>query len=257
MLRTGCIYCPPLTTAPPLMHNTHLSLTSALYLLAALALASCSPSKQTTPPPVTAFSQPAIQPYTIEAGDTLRFDFAHHPELNRSVVVRPDSMVTLPLIGDVLTGGMQPQKLAYHATRRYSKVIKHPKLTVSIDKSPNQVVYVGGEVKNPGMYPITNGKTALQLILQAGGATREASLANVYIIRDRGIRQPSFLALNLCNNLRESQGIGDSRLQAKDMLVVSKSGIATANQFVDQYINELIPFSKSLGVSYFIGSGIE
>lgn len=242
------------------MNRISLLLVTTQCFLFTLALVSCSqprPAPLATTNSQSKITQPKLRPYLIEAGDTLRLDFTHHPGLNRTTIVRPDSMITVPHLGDILAGGKRPQALAQELKGRYSQVIKYPKLTVSIDSSPNQVVYVGGEVEKPGMYPITHGKTALQLILQAGGATREASLKKVYIIRDQGNQQPGFLALNLNDNLRKSHGIGDARLQAKDMLVVSKSGIATANQFVDQYLNELLPFSKSLGVTYFLGNGIE
>lgn len=197
------------------------------------------------PPSTTA------QPYRISPGDVLKFEFANHPEYTRGVTVRPDSMVTLPLIGDVKAGGLRPEELARTTTDRFRPVLRYPRVTVELVSSPNQIVYVGGEVATPGIYPVSPGKTALQTIFEAGGPTDEAAKQRAFLLRDQGTARPQYVALDLATLHTGFE------LQPKDILVVPKSGISTANQFVDQYINKLIPFTKTLGVSYFIGSGIE
>lgn len=220
----------------------------------ATVLVSCS-SRPVSPagerPAVAIKPNTTAQPYRISPGDVLKFEFANHPEYTRGVTVRPDSMVTLPLIGDVRAGGLQPAALAEITTDRYRPVLRYPRVTVELVSSPNQIVYVGGEVKTPGIYQVQPGKTALQTIYEAGGPTNEAARQRAFLIRDQGTPEPLYVALDLATLHTGFE------LQPKDVLVVPKSGISTANQFVDQYINKLIPFTKTLGVSYFIGSGIE
>lgn len=188
--------------------------------------------------------------YRIQSGDLLKIDFSYHPEFNRSVTVRNDAMITLPVIGDYRAVGLSPDELAARITSSYHDILRHPQATVELAASPQQVAYIGGEVRNPGMYPVHAGKSALQCVIQAGGTTPEASLNRVFILRDQGSPEPLVIALQNDGRMR------DLELQPKDIVVVPKSGIANANQFVDQYFNKLLPFSKSLGLTYFIGEGI-
>lgn len=226
----------------------------ALGCLATVLVSCSSPSSAAAAagrPQVPVPPSNAAQPYRISPGDVLKFEFANHPEYTRGVTVRPDAMVTLPLIGDVKAGGLQPAELAGKVTARYRPVLRYPRVTVELVSSPNQIVYVGGEVKTPGIYQVRPGKTALQTIYEAGGPTDQAAKQQAFLIRDQGTPEPLYVALDLATLHTGFE------LQPKDVLVVPKSGISTANQFVDQYINKLIPFTKTLGVSYFIGSGLE
>jgi len=217
-----------------------------ICLSGVLICTSCSPSY----PAASEMRMPpsnAADAYRIKPGDVLKVEFVNHQEYTRGVTVRPDSMITLPHLGDIRAGGLSPEQLAREASASYRSILRYPKVTVELVNSPTQVVYVGGEVKTPGMYGVVPGKSALQSIFEAGGTTPEAANLRAYLLRDQGTVEPQFVTLDLQ---------GDNKnflMQPKDILIVPKSDIATANQFVDQYFNKLIPFSKTLGVSYFIG----
>ena len=192
-------------------------------------------------------------PYQISSGDSLKVEFVYNEELNRTVLVRPDGYISLPFIPDVqVTEKTIPETRALLADR-YKGILKQPVISVSLETAGSFKVYVGGEVVNPGVFALYDGVTALRAVAMAGGAKRSAKLASVVVIRDQGTRTPQYLILDLKSSVAKLDGKQDLRLHAKDMVILPKTWVANANDFVDQYINELIPFSKTLNVTYFFG----
>lgn len=194
--------------------------------------------------------------YRITPGDSLRIEHPFNDELNRAAVVRPDGYITLPLIGDLQVADRTPAEARALIEERYTGTVRTPRVTLAVDNAANQKVCVGGEVVNPGMFPLSEGLTALRAVALAGGPRGTARMRSVVVLRDRGGREPQYLLVNLHRASDRLSGEGDLRLQAKDMIFVPRTTIATMDAFVDQYLNQLIPFSKNLGVTYFIGRGV-
>jgi len=190
--------------------------------------------------------------YRIMPGDGLRIDFLYDEDFNRGVLVRPDGYISLPLIEDVQVGGKTVPEVRKTLSERYKGILKNPNLVVSLDSTGGKI-YVGGEVATPGIFTLSDGVTTLRAIAMAGGAKNTAGLRSVLVIRDKGTPEPEYLLMDLKAGTSELDSKQDMRLQAKDIVVVPKSRIAKADQFVEQYINQLIPFQKSLSVTYLFG----
>lgn len=194
--------------------------------------------------------------YRVGSGDSLRVEHRFNDELNRVVVVRPDGFVTLPLIPDLRVSDLTIPEVRSLIEELYAGTVKTPRVTVGLENATNLKVFVGGEVLNPGMFTMSDGLTALRAVTLAGGPRPTGKMGGVVVLRDRGQGEPQFLLVDLDRGPAKLEGGQDFRLQPRDMVFVPKSTIATMNAFVDQYLNQLIPFSKNLGVTYFIGKGV-
>lgn len=134
--------------------------------------------------PVTANSGPQDSAtYVIGADDILAVTVWKEPSLSGALTVRPDGMISLPLVGDVLASGMTPMKLSADLTERLKKFMTDPVVTVTVTTVNSKRIFLIGEVMHIGPVPITPGMTPLQAISSAGGLTPYASQRKIYILR--------------------------------------------------------------------------
>lgn len=194
-------------------------------------------------------------PYRLGPGDSVRIEHAFNEELSRVVALRSDGYVTLPVIGDVDLADRTLPEAGAVLEERYSGTVRTPRVTVALETSANLRICVAGEVNNPGMFTLSDGLTALRAITLAGGARATAGLRSVVVVRDRGTPEPEYLLVDVQEATSALNGSHDLRLRPKDIVFVPRSRIAAMNAFVDQYMNQLIPFQKNLGVTYIVGKG--
>ena len=219
-----------------------------LYLLIVMNLISCLSTNQLNRKEP---AQEANREYTIQLGDILDIKLFYNPELNELVKVRPDGKISLQLIQEVKAAGLTPSELNKILVEKYSGTIRQPEITVIVKDFANQKVYVGGEVLIPGVIPISGKLTCLQAIFQAGGFKHTAKLKSVVVLRNQGSDKPQFITLDLKGDLKTADSKSDILLEPYDIVFVPKTLITEMNEFVDQYIEKLIPISKSVGFSYF------
>jgi polysaccharide export outer membrane protein len=124
----------------------------------------------------------AAQPYLIGGGDSLQVNVWKNPELSQTVTVRPDGMITLPLIRDVPASGVSAMDLGMTIEVRLSALVNAPNVTVTVVSATNYRVYTHGAVAN-GMFSLAAPTDVLQLLARAGGPTADADLAGAYILR--------------------------------------------------------------------------
>ncbi|MBW2058463.1 MAG: polysaccharide biosynthesis/export family protein [Deltaproteobacteria bacterium] len=123
--------------------------------------------------------------YVIGQGDVLEVFVWRNEKLSRQVVVRPDGKISLPLIQDVRAEGLTVPWLRNEITRRFSKYLEHPKVTVIVNKINSYKVSVLGRVARPGVYPITGDTTLVEAISMAGGFTEWANKRKITVITHR------------------------------------------------------------------------
>jgi polysaccharide export outer membrane protein len=119
----------------------------------------------------------------------LRIDVWKEPEITRSVPVRPDGKITLPLLNDVQAAGLTPMELAHVIRDELKKYINDPQVTVSLEQINSRRIYVTGEVTRPGAFPLLPNMTVLQALTSAGGFTQFAKLKGIYVLRMEGGKQ--------------------------------------------------------------------
>lgn len=144
--------------------------------------------KNQTPAP-TGQNSPIDPRYKIGAQDVLQIDVWKEPELTRSVPVRPDGKITLPLLNDVQAAGLTPMELAGVIRDGLKKYVNEPQVTVSVSAINSRRIYVTGEITRPGAFPLLPDMTVLQALTSAGGFTQFARIKNIYVLRIEGGQQ--------------------------------------------------------------------
>ena len=132
----------------------------------------------------TASKVPASDPdYKIGPQDILRVDVWKEPDISRTVPVRPDGKISLPLLNDVQAAGLTPMQLAAVIGDGFKKYITSPQVTVSVTEINSRRIYVTGEVTRAGAFPLLPNMTVLQALSSSGGFTQFARLKNIYVLR--------------------------------------------------------------------------
>ena len=135
------------------------------------------------------------RPYKIGPGDVLEVNVWKEPEASvLTAVVRPDGMISLPLIKEVKASGQTPTSLQDAIAQRLSKLIKDADVTVVVKEMRSEKVYVLGSVKKEGPIAIQSPLTVLEAIAEAGGLTDYAKRNKIYILRqeDSGQKRVAF-----------------------------------------------------------------
>jgi polysaccharide export outer membrane protein len=130
--------------------------------------------------------------YVIGPDDVLDVNVWKEQELTRSLQVRPDGKISMPLLGDVQAAGLTPGQLAQSVGDKLKKYLTAPQVTVILTQINSQRVYVMGEVTRPGAYPVLPGMTILQAISSAGGLTPFANGKKIFLMRDENHVQTKY-----------------------------------------------------------------
>lgn len=164
------------------MHSRKSSKLFALYLItvAMFAQSAMSPAQAET-------QNDASAAYHIGVDDTININVWKNPELTIDVPVRPDGMVTMPLIGDVRAGGLTPEQVAKNIENKLRSYIRDPRVAVIVTDLVSHEflsrVRVTGAVVEPSSMPYRQGMTVLDVVLEAGGTTEYASANNTRLYR--------------------------------------------------------------------------
>lgn len=121
--------------------------------------------------------------YVIGAADVLEISVWQDPNVSRSVPVRPDGKISIPLVNDIQAAGLTPMQLAASVTQKLERFLNKPQVTVTVTAINSQRIFVVGEVNRPGPLPLLPGMTVLQAISTAGGVTQFADQKHAYVVR--------------------------------------------------------------------------
>lgn len=128
-------------------------------------------------------ARPVSKEFLLGPEDVLEVTVWRNQDLSRTVVVRPDGKISLPLIGDVQASGLSAAQVAAKIAARLTEFKENPNVSVSIKEVNSYFIYVLGEVLKPGKYPIKSYATVLQGVSLAGGFTLYASKNKMQVIR--------------------------------------------------------------------------
>jgi polysaccharide export outer membrane protein len=153
---------------------------------------SATPAPAPAAPPAAPATPPhtgpvAVDPsYIIGPEDSIQIDVFNNPNFTRGLMVRPDGMITLPLVGDIPAAGRTPTQLSNDLTEQLKKFINDPTVNVSVLSVNSKHVYLVGEVGHIGPLALTPGMNILQAIASAGGLSPYANKKHIYIQRGDG-----------------------------------------------------------------------
>lgn len=217
----------------------------ALALPLVLGVVGCGPKHVPAPaglyPTLTENPRPALEPYVLQVGDELGIKFYTNPELNEDVTVRPDGMISLQLVDDVLAAGRSPAELDADLTKRFTGELADPQVSVIVKKAAGHRMYVDGEVKTPGEVIVVGGMTLYQAIQKAGGLTETAHRKQIILIRKDAEGHPFGTAIDIRPIQSGADPGVDVPVQPLDIVFVPRSKIAEVDLFVKQYIRDALP----------------
>lgn len=197
------------------------------WLLTAVVVAAASvrPAAAQTPAPAAPVAAQKPQTdlpsdYVVGPDDVLSVVFWKDPDMSAEVTVRPDGIITLPLIGDLRVAGITPDALKQRVQKEGTKYVTDPNVTVIVKQVNSRRVFITGQVTRPGEYPLTGTRTVMQLIALAGGLTEYADAKNIKIMRTTPQGQQSVLPFNY-REVERGQNLSQNvQLQPGDTLIV-------------------------------------
>ena len=160
---------------------------ASLLIVAFLVQALFCPAQNKAPgdQPAQAAVTPSItESYVIGATDVIAVSVFKEPTLSNSLLVRPDGMISMPLLGDVKASGKTPLQLADEIGTKLKKYVQDPNVTVILNQMNSKRVFLIGEIGKTGPIEMTPGMTLLEAIATAGGLGQYANAKKIYILRN-------------------------------------------------------------------------
>jgi polysaccharide biosynthesis/export protein len=203
-----------------------------MSIFASTALMAQSGSEPSTP---TAGSPAATQPaqnveasaakahdnsFVIGNDDVLAINVWKEPDVSRSIPVRSDGKISLPLVGEVQATGRTPLKLEEEIAARLKNYIAEPEVTVIVQQINSQKLNILGQVNKPGSYVISNSATVLDAIALAGGFRDFAKQKSIYILRQDADGSQTRLPFNYKEVVKGKNSGQNIKLQPRDTIVV-------------------------------------
>ena len=161
-------------------------------------------------------NNPAGSEYRLGSEDLIECFVYKEPELTTTVVVRPDGMISLPLVGEIQATGKTAPELQAEITSKLLEFIADPVVSVIVKEINSPKVSVFGEVRKPDVFPIKQRMTVLNAIALAGGFTEFAKRDRVIVIR-AGSSGQERIKLNLERLIKDGAPF---YLQASDTVFV-------------------------------------
>jgi polysaccharide biosynthesis/export protein len=157
--------------------------------------------------------------YVIGAQDVLDVSVWKEPDFTRTIPVRLDGKISLPLLNDVQAAGLTPSQLAAEVTWSLMKFVTSPQVTVIVTQINSKRIYLLGEVARAGAYTMLPNMTVLQALSNAGGFSQYANLKKIYVLREENGKQQKlpFNYKDVISGKRPEQNI---ELKPGDTIVV-------------------------------------
>lgn len=198
-------------------------LSSVLWAQAGSGTSAPSTSSNPTPAPnADASAAPKAHDATFVIGndDVLAINVWKEPDISRSVPVRSDGKISLPLVGEVQASGRTPLQLEQQIAQQLKSYVAEPEVTVIVQQINSQKFNILGMVNRPGSFPLTNSPTVLDAIAVAGGFRDFAKQKSVYVLRQNPDGTQSRLPFNYKEVVKGQNGAQNVKLQPRDTIVV-------------------------------------
>jgi polysaccharide export outer membrane protein len=158
--------------------------------------------------------------FVIGANDVLAINVWKEPDISRSLPVRSDGKITLPLAGEVQAGGLTPLKLEKDISSRLKSYISDPEVTVIVQQINSQKFNILGYIAHPGTYSLTSSLTVLDAIAMAGGFREFAKQKSIYVLRSNADGTQGRLPFNYKDVIKLKNPQENVKLRPNDTVVV-------------------------------------
>lgn len=220
----------------------------AVLALVALLPAACATQFTGLPP------APAIEGYLVGAPDQLRVHILPEPEILRDVVVRPDGMISIDLVGDVQAAGRSPNDIARTIQQEIGRYKRDASVSVSVVSSTSRFVTIYGEVAIPGTFALDTETRVSEAIGRVGGPRPFASLNGVRIIRSTGV-ESQILDVRL-GDIQKGDLSTNFVVAQGDLIVVPPTGLAKVGYAFQMLLFPLQPLLSGAATVGGVASGV-
>jgi polysaccharide export outer membrane protein len=164
------------------MHMYCIFVVSVVITMRVMAPTALLAQVQSAPTAVNA-GKAVPEGYVIGPEDILSIVFWRDAEMTGEHPVRPDGMITLPLVGDLRAAGLTPAELKAAIETATERLITDANVTIAVRQINSRKVFITGQVAAPGAYQLTRPLTVMQLIALAGGLLEYADSNNITTLR--------------------------------------------------------------------------
>lgn len=190
----------------------------ALVLVAGI-LASPTSAQQAVKASPDRYQVPELGEYRIGPEDVLQISVWKDDAMSRTVPVRPDGKISLPLLNDVQAAGLTPMQLRDVLVRRMVEYVPAPEVSIIVLEVRSFKVSVIGEVSRPGRYELKSWTTVVDVLAMVGGFTQFASRSRIVVLRPEG-KMMKRIAFNYTKVISEGGEQENFYLRPGDMVVV-------------------------------------
>lgn len=164
--------------------------------------------------------QPQPNEYVIGPDDVLAINVWKEPEVSRTLPVRPDGNISLPLVGDLMASGRTPAQFQKEIREHFVEYLSDPEVTVLVQEAKSHKFNIVGEVEKPGSYVMNSPMTVLDGIALAGGLREFARATKIYVLRVQADGLRVRLPFNYKQVIKGNDLQADVQLQPRDTIVV-------------------------------------
>lgn len=158
--------------------------------------------------------------FVIGPDDVLAVNVWKEPDISRSVPVRSDGRITLPLVGELQAAGHTPSQLQKEIVIKLQSYISEPEVTVMVQEVRSQRFNILGQVVKPGSYLISNSAKVLDAIALAGGFRDFAKKKSIYVLRPNANGEQSRLPFNYAEVVKGKNPEQNLELKPHDTVIV-------------------------------------
>ncbi len=157
--------------------------------------------------------------YVIGSEDILYIHIWNEQHLSRTVPVRIDGKISLPLVDEIQAAGLTPLQLKESLTQRLKDFVDNPNVSVMVMEAKSFKVYISGQVRSPGVYNLKSETNLLQFIIMAGGFTDWANQKKILIIRKENGKEKR-MTINYKKIVKGDDPSSNIILKAGDTIIV-------------------------------------
>jgi polysaccharide biosynthesis/export protein len=165
-------------------------------------------------------NKPHDDSFVIGNDDVLAINVWKEPDLSRSIQVRPDGRISLPLVGEVQAAGRTPLQLEQDIATQLRNYIAKPEVTVMVDQINSKKFNILGQVAKPGSYSLSLAPTIVDAIATAGGLRDFAKQKSIYVLRQNSGGKESRIVFNYKDFVHGKNLQQNVKLEPHDTIVV-------------------------------------
>jgi polysaccharide export outer membrane protein len=171
-------------------------------------------------PLASSTSKPHDDRFVIGSGDRLAVNVWKEQDLTRTIPVRSDGKISLPLVGEVQAAGRTPLQLEQDIAARLRNYVTDPEVTVIVEQINSEKFNILGQVGKPGSYPLLVTATVVDAIAMAGGFKDFAKQKAIYILRQTPDGKQSRIGFNYKEFIKGKNPSQNVRLEPNDTIIV-------------------------------------